>query len=407
MTKTKRKLIFFWTYLEWGGAQIYLIAIMKVVKPDWDILVVLPRGSSPEILRFLDQTGVAYDFIEHHLDVHPAASIKRKIERQIARIRTEIESFRYLLKFDLSKSILHIEAAPWQSWIFLTCLCLRRANVFVTLHNALPPSAAWREFIWKLRMQFISRLKGFHVFASNNDTKNKFRRFFDEKFWERIRVIHTCVNPDEIKAALAADLDRSSVRDQFGLDNNKFIVLCVAQFIDRKGRWTFLDAAKIVTAADPNVDFVWLTPTQPNEAESKKISEYGLGGRFRLMLSETVGQTRVEILRFFRVGDIFAHPSVIDGLPIAILESMAMGLPTISTNVYAIPEAIRPNETGLLIESQNPDQLAAAIIKLKSDSSLREQIAAEGQRFVLENFDERVAAASAIAAYKECFADAG
>ena len=46
------------------------------------------------------------------------------------------------------------------------------------------------------------------------------------------------------------------------------------------------------------------------------------------MLSEKVGQTRLEILRFFRVGDIFAHPSVIDGLPIAILESMAMGLPT-------------------------------------------------------------------------------
>ena len=72
MTKKKRQLIFFWTYLEWGGAQIYFIAIMKDARSDWDILVVLPRGSSPEILRYLDLIDVEYDFIEHHLDLTDA-----------------------------------------------------------------------------------------------------------------------------------------------------------------------------------------------------------------------------------------------------------------------------------------------------------------------------------------------
>ena len=407
MTESKRKLIYFWSYLDWGGAQIYMIAIMKVAKPDWDILVVLPRASSPEILRFLDQNGIAYDFIEHNLDMRPATTIGRKIARQVNRIATERETLSYLKRFDLSKGILHIEAAPWQSWIMLTLLRLRNANVFVTLHNAMPGGSWWRKLIWKIRMQFVSRLKGFHIFSSNQDTKDKFRGYFEEGFWEKIKVTYTCVNPIEIESALASAGDRTVQRRNFGLAGEGFIVLCVAQFVDRKGRWTFLEAAKIVAETHSDVDFVWVTPKPATDDEQARIDGFGLGERFKLVMSESVGQNRVEILRFFRIGDVFAHPSVVDGLPIAILEGMAMGLPTIATNVFAIPEAVKHEDTGLLIECGNAHELANAIVELKTNTQLREQLAAKGQKFVLENFDERVAAGIAISAYKECFADGG
>ena len=68
MTEPRRKLIFLWTYTEWGGAQIYLLAVMKRAKDLFDIVVVLPRESMPDILGFLDRIQIQYDLIVAWLD---------------------------------------------------------------------------------------------------------------------------------------------------------------------------------------------------------------------------------------------------------------------------------------------------------------------------------------------------
>ena len=94
-------------------------------------------------------------------------------------------------------------------------------------------------------------------------------------------------------------------------------------------------------------------------------------------------------------------PSFVEGLPIALLEAMALRRPSISTNVYAIPEAVKDRETGILIDAGDSKALADAILLLKDDVELRESLADAGREFVLRNFDERDAAAKAIAAYEE------
>ena len=403
MIKPKRQLIFFWTYLQWGGAQIYLIAIMKEAKPDWDIVVILPRNSLPDILGYLDAIDVKYKFIDACLDNDPAPTLKRKLQRQWRRIHAEVEAFRYLRGYNLSECILHIEVAPWQSWQFLTALLLRGANIFITLHNAPPRSRWWRRILWKSRMQFVSRMPGFHVFTSNKDTKNKIMSLVEANFWKNIEVTYTCINPPEIEAALGEAVDPNAIRRKHSIDENKFVVLCVGQFVDRKGRWVFLKAAKSVLKENSDIQFVWLTPKSPTDDEIKRIDEYGLGDGFRLILSETVGKDRHGVLSFFRIADAFALPSYVEGLPIALLEAMALGLPSISTNVYAIPEAVRDGETGVLIEAGDSEGLAREILNLKDNCELRTELARNGRHYVIEHFDERVASRIAIAKYKECF----
>lgn len=405
MSEKRRKLIFFWTYLEWGGAQIYFIAIMKLAKEAWDVVVVLPRTSSAELIGFLERIDVKYEFIDAVIDLSPASSIGAKVRRQFRRLRAELASFRYLLRFDLAESVLHIETPPWQSWLFLTALLLRRANIFVTFHNALPKSAAWRETIWKARMQLTSRFERFHIFTSNKDTKERFHGWVTDECWQKIRVTYTCVDPPEIQKVLSDVPERSVLRRGFGIEADRFVVLCVGRFIDRKGRWVFLDAAKSLIDANPDILFVWLTPQLPEGDELERVNQYGLGDNFRLVLSETVGSKREDILRFYCMADIFALPSYVEGLPIALLEAMALGLAVISTNINAIPEAVLPDETGLLIEAGDAAALARAILSLKNDEPLRRRLAASGKSFVLENFDERAASRIAIDAYEECFKD--
>lgn len=402
-SQPRRKIIFVWTYLEWGGAQIYFLAIMKEARSDWDVIVVLPRDSSPEIIRFIEQTGAKCEFLDFHLDNAPAKSVLRALQRQLRRIRAEIACFRHLLRHDLSKNILHIEAAPWQSWILLTALSLRRANIFVTLHNALPKSPSWREFIWKLRMQFVSRVPRFHIFTSNKDTREKFRGWVTEKFWQNIKVTYTSVNPTEIEKITTTSPSADEIRKRHGIDKHEFVVLCVGQFVDRKGRWIFLDAAKIVAKEHSDVIFVWLSPTMPTGYELARINEYGLDDDFKFVLSETVGSEHEDVLRFFRIANVFALPSFVEGLPIALLEAMALGVPSISTNVYAIPEAVKHMETGILIEAGEASALAVSVLQVKNDAGLRTRLSEKGSEYVLQNFDERIASRIALAAYEECF----
>ncbi len=399
MTESKRKLIFLWTYAEWGGAQIYLLAVMKRAKELFDITVILPRESMPDILNFLDKLQIRYEFIDACLDASPAPSIVGKLRRQWRRIHAEWTSFRYLMRYDLSLSILHIETAPWQSWILLTALSIRRAHVFVTMHNIMPRSSTGRELIWKIRMQFVSRLPRFHIFPSNQDTKNRLKGWVSNKFFNEMEVTYTAVNPDEIAEAANSPLDVVETRRKHGIDAHKFLVLCVGQFIDRKGRWIFLDAAKQITAGHDDIAFAWLTPKMPNDADQAKIGEYELGDAFKLVLSSNVGDNRHDVLRFFHIADAFALVSFVEGLPISILEAMAVGLPTISTNINAIPEAVIDNRTGILIESGDSNALAESILRLKLDIVLRSRLAVAGREFALANFDERRVADIVIDSY--------
>jgi glycosyltransferase involved in cell wall biosynthesis len=216
-------------------------------------------------------------------------------------------------------------------------------------------------------------------------------------------LTYDSIDPEEIERARNAYFDRNEMLDRLRVAPDRFIVLAVGQFVDRKGRWTFLEAAKKVAAQDNSIDFIWLTPSNPSEEDRSRILSYGLGDRFRLVSSTAIENSRNAVLQFYRLGDVFALPSFVEGLPISLLEAMAMGLPAISTNINGIPEAIRHEETGLLIEPGGPNALADAIFRLKAEPDLMRRLANAGRDHVLTSFDEREAARTAVAEYKRAF----
>lgn len=395
-----RQILFVWNYLDWGGAQIYFLAIMKAARKNWKIKVVLPRESPADIINYIEQIGVEYEFIDVRIDLKPARGIRAKFVRQWRRIHSELVIFLHLLRYNLKNTVVHIEAPPWQSWILLTALCLR-TGVFVTMHNSLPKGSKWREFIWRRRMRWLAGLKNFNLFASNQDTKNSLKRWLAPEAWEKVRVTYTSINPEEIQKVLDSDFNKRELCRKHNLPENKFLVLCVGQFIDRKGRWVFLEAArKILEKGEREIEFVWLTQKYPNAEEVEKISSYNLNNYFHLILSNSVGKERYDILNFFRLADLYVLASFIEGLPIALLEAMALEKCSVSTSVNAIPEAVRHLETGVLIEAGDSGALADAIVLLKADTELRNRLAADGRRLVLENFDERAMAETALECYE-------
>ena len=96
---------------------------------------------------------------------------------------------------------------------------------------------------------------------------------------------------------------------------------------------------------------------------------------------------RKNIFHLLKISDFFVLPSIErEGLSIALIEALAMGLPVIGTRVGGIPEVIEENSNGFLIEPDNANELADAISKLIQDRALMEKMGKVGTKISLSKF---------------------
>jgi glycosyltransferase involved in cell wall biosynthesis len=85
--------------------------------------------------------------------------------------------------------------------------------------------------------------------------------------------------------------------------------------------------------------------------------------------------------------DIFAMPSRYEVFGVGALEASAMMKPVIASRKWGIPEVVQDGVTGILVEPEDPDSLAQAIVKLAHDSDLRRKMGEEGRGFVKKNYE--------------------
>lgn len=97
-----------------------------------------------------------------------------------------------------------------------------------------------------------------------------------------------------------------------------------------------------------------------------------------------------ELVRLYNECDIFVFPSLYESFPTACAEAQACEKPVVTTNVASMPEVIKNNETGILVEPSDPEALAHAIRNLLSDSALRRRLGRSGRKRVIRSFSREV-----------------
>ena len=115
----------------------------------------------------------------------------------------------------------------------------------------------------------------------------------------------------------------------------------------------------------------------------KMIAERGLGAH--VTLEGACNQGR--LLEFYRRADIFVLPSFAEGVPVVLMEAMAMEIPCIATCIAGVPELIRHGIEGWLAPPGNERELAAAIAKLMDDEELRTRLGRAGRVRVKERYE--------------------
>jgi glycosyltransferase involved in cell wall biosynthesis len=157
-------------------------------------------------------------------------------------------------------------------------------------------------------------------------------------------------------------------------------LLFVGWTIPEKGIFDLLEAAAIVR--DRGRDFI-LEIVGPFHGHEEKLREV-VAARGLDTIVQIVGpvHSRVQLLDVYRHADVYVLPSWAEGLPVAMLEAMACGLPVVATNVGGVPDLVREGVCGSLVPPRNPGLLADALDKLLLDPTLRSSMAAEARRRV-------------------------
>lgn len=174
--------------------------------------------------------------------------------------------------------------------------------------------------------------------------------------------------------ALPHDLARDS--------GEQGIVLSLGRLGQRKGTYDILRAIPGVLEVCPNAEF-WLGGDGEVEQVASLLATESWGKHARLL-----GWVRDEEKHTsLKEASIFLLPSYHEGLPVAILEAMAYGLPVISTAVGGIPEAVVDGETGFLIQPGDIKAIVDTTTRLLNSREMREQMGISARRRIEKHFE--------------------
>ena len=162
-------------------------------------------------------------------------------------------------------------------------------------------------------------------------------------------------------------------------------VMCVSRLVPAKGHTVLLAAMAILVKRGRrvHVDLVGDGPyRQAFESEAARLMVAA-----HTTFHGSVNQHRV--LELLESADIFVLPSFAEGVPVCLMEAMAMEIPCVSTIIAGIPELIQSGKEGLLVPASDPESLASAVEMLMDDPELRFSLGREGRRKIVESYNLR------------------
>jgi glycosyltransferase involved in cell wall biosynthesis len=196
---------------------------------------------------------------------------------------------------------------------------------------------------------------------------------------ERIHVLHNSLDPSW---AERAGLAEEAARIRAGLPSNGQgrVILCVGRFSKEKGHAVLIEAAQVLRAGGGAFTVLLIGDGPLRKQTEALVQSKGLESTIVF-----VGQQR-DVCPYFAASDMLVLPSRSEGSPNVILEAMAAQLPIVATKVGGVPEIVVNGESGLLVSSGSPPELAAAMKRLIENTRLAQTLACQAHRRLKERF---------------------
>jgi glycosyltransferase involved in cell wall biosynthesis len=185
---------------------------------------------------------------------------------------------------------------------------------------------------------------------------------------ERISVLHNSVNTDVHRSHTKLS---EAARHQWGLLRDERIVVSAGRLSPEKGHTYLIDAVSTIVSTSPELKIkVLIAGSGPCGKNLKEqISEKGLQQRVKL-----IGHCS-DLDALFSVADLFVLPSLSEGSPNVLLESMAARVPIVATKVGGVTELVKNGESAILVPPGDSESLKTAILELLMNRSRAIQLA--------------------------------
>ncbi len=187
-------------------------------------------------------------------------------------------------------------------------------------------------------------------------------------------VVEAHIAPESKVYAVANGIDTPIVpsetallklKNDLAVNDDTLVVITVARLVWFKGINTLMDAASLVVQEIPNVFFVVVGDGDKLSELQAQVNALGIQKQVAFL-----GE-RDDVPALLSISDLFALPSVSEGMPISILEAMALSKTVVATSVGGVPELVIPGETGMLVKKGDSKAMANAIITLLKDKEFR------------------------------------
>ena len=170
---------------------------------------------------------------------------------------------------------------------------------------------------------------------------------------------------------------RPSIRNSLGYSDQDILVCSVGQAIYRKGWDILIKAFAMALEQAPQmrmllVGAIATKGTGEPDAYQKELLK--LIDNLKIQDHVQFTGVRKDVGEILSASDIFAFPSRAEGLPLALVEAMAAGLPCIASSAGGAPEVIKDSDNGLLVASEDVDAFAAGLTRLATDQAFRSRL---------------------------------
>ena len=163
----------------------------------------------------------------------------------------------------------------------------------------------------------------------------------------------------------------------------RFRILCLGRLVAAKGQAVLLDAVRILARQGRPILATFAGDGPDRQRLEALALEYGVAGHVAFL-----GGVNPDSVRdLYSASDLFVLPSFAEGIPVVLMEAMAMEVPCVSTLINGIPELITSGESGVLVSPSDAVQLAAAIDRLITDPALRQSLGKAGRRKVISSYN--------------------
>lgn len=349
-----KKILYLVTQAEAGGAQKYVLDLVKSLDKNQFQAMVAAGGDTSEFLfQSLDERQI------------PSFNLKY-LRREINPIFDFLafwEIFNLIKK--IKPDVVHLNSSKAEILGSLAAKFVGVKKIIFAAHGYVfnEPMSSLKSNFYIFLERFCSKYINKIICVSNFDKQTA----LDHKIApaDKLTVINNAINLVDYQF-LSADSARQELGKILNINfTHKKIIGTIANLYRTKGLEYFIEAAAMIN----NPNYVYLVIGEGNERNNLELRIKGKGLN-NFILVGLINQAS----RYLKAFDLFVLPSVKEGLPYTILEAQAAGLPIIASNVGGLPDIIKNNENGILIEPKNPQMLADKIKLLLSDQDLYQRI---------------------------------